>query len=490
MAKEVSIAQKDRRYVGSKEMLGYILFDVSAGFNISDYNERFLYDVLKIDLKLLSLQSAINSVWDIANDTFTGAIVDKTRTRWGKFKPYLFMTAVPGTILGILGWLMPYFFSQDPTSMGKFVMYVALGLLNEGLATFRGISTSGYLASITPHPVDRTRLIMLTQLLSGFFGEQIPSLLMGLFIDLVNTQKVSWTMRGVYAKMGIFTATVSGAIGLYFLFVSRERVQQSVDTPSILQGLKSIVSNKPLLIATISECLGSLKVNVNKNNYYIDVLGSATYKNIVGIPGGLTSTGGIAAVTYLRKRFSTKTLWVAGGSASEFLMALVFFYGSIGGIGERGWYRSPMKMIPILMLQEFIANAFLGLKRIIPTEIFNESLDYCEWKNGYRTEGMTVVAKSFASKILNSIMNSIRPLLLKALGYDITAGYGKQNNHTKYLLFMFCTLVPFLTSLLSIIPKFLYPLSAHERNRMYEELLVRRSQEMAERSDTTLGAEM
>ncbi|HQH64481.1 MAG TPA: MFS transporter, partial [Clostridiales bacterium] len=143
-----SVVHQDRRYVGSKETLGYILFDVAGGFNISDYGERYIYDVLKIDLSLLAIVNGINSVWDIVNDTFIGTIVDKTRTRWGKFKPYLMITAVPGTLLGCLGWLMPYMFNQDPMNMAKFGMYLALAMIGEGLGTFRGISVGGYLAAI------------------------------------------------------------------------------------------------------------------------------------------------------------------------------------------------------------------------------------------------------------------------------------------------------------------------------------------------------
>jgi len=472
---KTGIVYQDRRYVGSKETLGYILFDVAGGFNISDYGERYIYDVLKIDLSLLAIVNGINSVWDIANDTFIGTIVDKTRTRWGKFKPYLMITAIPGTLLGILGWLMPYMFNQDPMNMAKFGMYLALAMIGEGLGTFRGISVTGYLAAITPHPVDRTRLIMLTQLLSGFFGEQIPGILMGLFIDLINNNVVKWSMRGVYVKMGLFTTIVSGITALFFLFVSRERVVQSVETPSIMQTLKSVVNNKPLMIAIISECLSNFKVGVNKTNYYIDVLGAASIKNIVGIPGGLNSSLSFLYVPWARRRFPTKLLWIVGGSFSDFLMAIVFFFGSIGGRGENGWYRDIWKMVPILAIQEFLANGVLGIRRIIPTEIFNESLDYCEWKNGYRTEGITSVAKSFANKILGSVMNTIKPLWLKALGYDMTRGFGKQDDNTKYLLFAFCTIVPFLTSLLGVIPKAFYPLTGAKREQMYEELLARRA---------------
>jgi Na+/melibiose symporter-like transporter len=92
------IVYQDRRYLGSKETLAYILFDVSKSFNINLYAERFVFDVLHIDFYYLAIVNFINTIWDVINDTFTGVIVDKTRTRWGKFKPYLVVFAIPGTL--------------------------------------------------------------------------------------------------------------------------------------------------------------------------------------------------------------------------------------------------------------------------------------------------------------------------------------------------------------------------------------------------------
>ncbi len=472
--KNVSVVYQDRRYISRRETWGYIMFNASGGILISDYFDRYNLDVLKIDLGWMALIRFINFIWDISNDTFSAALVDKTRTRWGKFKPYLLLTAVPGTLLGLLDWVIPFIFTSDPKDFGKAAMYLALRVIGEAMGTFRGIAQTGYLSTITPHPVDRTRLMVMSNLFSGVFGTGIPNILMGLFIDLINKQKVQWSLKGTYAFMGMFTGTISGAMQFYYFLVSRERVQQSLNTPSLKEGFKSIANNTPLLVATISDCLGSFKISTSKMNYYIDVLGNAMIVNYVGIPGGITSTAGIAAVTSLRKRFSTRTLWIAGGMAGDFTMAVVFLYGIIGGTGKNGFFRSMWKMIPALTIQEFVANGFLGIRRIIPNEIFNECLDYCEWKNGYRTEGMTQVARGFATKILNSIMGSVNPWLMKKYGYNISAGFNEQTDRTKFMLFAYCTIVPFVTSLVGVIPKFFYPLNDEKRRQMYEELIARR----------------
>ena len=89
----------NRRYVGTKETLGFIIWDAAQSFNINIFSTRFITSIVGVDLGLQTLVNSINSVWDIVNDIFFGAVVDKTRTRWGKFRPYLLFLAVPGCVL-------------------------------------------------------------------------------------------------------------------------------------------------------------------------------------------------------------------------------------------------------------------------------------------------------------------------------------------------------------------------------------------------------
>ena len=120
---------------------------------------------------------------------------------------------------------------------------------------------------------------------------------------------------------------------------------------------------------------------------------------------------------------------------------------------------------------------FYGVRKVIPTEMYNEAMDYCEWKNGYRTEGMTSVAQGLAQK-LSSIVSSYIALFIKQLiGYDLTA-YTRgtaQSDNTKFGLFAMFTIIPFITTSLGIIPMLFYDLNDKKKEKMYEELLERRA---------------
>jgi Na+/melibiose symporter-like transporter len=224
-----------------------------------------------------------------------------------------------------------------------------------------------------------------------------------------------------------------------------------------------------LLILTLTEFLSAFGLNTGLNYYYINVLGFASMTTIVGIPGAFVSPASYAFVTKAREKFSTRTLWIASSHISDILMLGVFAVGSINKN-----YKKLAVMIPAFMLRETIWMFFWGIKSVIPEEMRNEAIDYGEWKNGYRTEGMTGVAKNLAQKLVGTLGNTIKSAILASIGYKEGAGFGNQSEKTEYLLFMMCTLLPTVTGIFGLIPKFFYDLSGEKKERMYRELAERR----------------
>ncbi len=463
-----------RRYVGTGETLAYILFDVSKDFHINNYERRYFLDVVKLNLNKLAIIKFIVGLYDAFNDPFIGAIVDKTRTRFGKFRPYLVVFSIPATITTCIYWLSPLFFGLDPNDSGKLLFWLILMLLRETGSTFRSISETGMLATITPNPMERTRLISMAQLLSGFMGERLPQILMGLLIDLVNKNVLHTTLKSVYMTMGVGTAVVSGVLSLIFFIVAKERVPQSLDRPSVIEGFKALLSNRPAMLIALSEFLGAFAVNPGVDNYYIDVLGTASIKNIVGIPGGVVAPMSYTYLQWARQRFSTKLLWIVGSSWGNILMIGVFLFGSIGGSGKNGMYRKRLPMIFAFMMQETLWTVVWSFRKVIPVEITNEAMDYGEWKNGYRSEGVTSIAMTFSKKIVNSFSTAMESALLGVFGYDLEAGFGEQSIRTQYALFGIGTILPAVLGLFGIIPKLFYNIEGELRDKMYMELAQRR----------------
>lgn len=465
---------KNRRYIGQRERIGYLLNDVSGSFNIDKYKERFIYDIVLLDFDFLAVFGLFSGLWDVLNDTFIGVIVDRTRTRWGKFKPYILLGKIPLTIIGLWYWFMPVVFSNTAADYApKLLFYAIFSIICETAGTFTAIAGTGFMSTITPDPIERTSLITMAKLFSGLVGEKLPELAFGLLLDLVNNQVVQWNRTNLFIGFGIFTAIASCLMSFYFICVTKERVPQSIEKPSIIQGLKAIMNNRPILLYTLSEFLAGFAVSKSRINYYIDVLGSATYQTIVGIPASPISTISYAFIAPLRKRYSTKALWILEDVWNDACWMMVFGIGSIGGM-KNGLYKNKWVMLPLMAIEECFEMCVYGLRNVIPDEILNEAMDYCEWKNGYRAEAMTGVARDLVKKLQGIAMGSIQNFIMKRIGYVQGLSIGTQADSTKWWIFAMGTGIPIITGALGIVPKFFHNLNGEKRDKMYQELFARR----------------
>ncbi|MCL1952256.1 MAG: MFS transporter, partial [Oscillospiraceae bacterium] len=81
-----------------------IIFSVAAGFT-----NYYMQSVLFIPVSIIGVTLVIAQVWDAFNDPIMGTIVDKTRTKWGKCRPYLLFVPVINGVITMLCFLcLPY----------------------------------------------------------------------------------------------------------------------------------------------------------------------------------------------------------------------------------------------------------------------------------------------------------------------------------------------------------------------------------------------
>ncbi len=484
-SENANIQVLDRRYANKKETFGFVVWDAAQSFNINVYSTRFVTSIVGVDLGLQTLANSVNSIWDIINDIFFGAVVDKTRTRWGKFKPYLLFLAFPGCVLTCLYWLMPHLFAgTSQTDLIKFAFYLFLTIAREGVTTFQTISRTGLMSTITPHPNDRTRLITMANFASGFLGEKLPEQAVTVFIDILrnlyinDSKKLSTAYTNLFVGMGTFTAIASSLSSFWFFMNSKERVMQSVKPPSIMMSIKSVVMNKPLLLITLSDFLSGFAIKGSEDDYYTDVLHFSSMTLVAGIPAAPISPASYAWVPWMRKRFSSRLLYILAKEIGNILYIPVFLFGCIGMKKDYsgGMYQKVVPMAFAMALWEIIWTIFFGLKSVIGTEMYNEAMDYCEWKNGYRTEAMASVAKGIAAKVSSNTSLVVTTALKKMIGYEANAFRlgTEQTDKVKFYLFAMFTIIPAVTGSLGIIPMLFYDLDNKKKEKMYSELLERR----------------
>ncbi len=476
-------AYTNRRTISTKEKIGYIIYDSSQSFNLNSQKETFVDSILGISFNLQSLNNLLGGIWDIFNDILIGTLVDRTRTRWGKFRPYLFAVALPLAIFSAVYWVLPVVFVGKSTNyIPKFIAYMFFEILMETCDTFKEVCRSGLISTITPYPVERSKLIAMTQYFSGWFSG-LPGQIVEVLFDLVTnnlirsaTKTSTELLTRVYVFMGPSTVLFSGFAAFWFVFNTRERVQQSVDMPPIREGIRQVLSNRPTFIYIVSEALGSFGTGINTNKYYKWVLFFGTMETVAGIPSAIVAPFSFAAAPRLLVKYPMKYVYIISHSFARVMYIPVFLIGMIGKKSDRLFMRIPPMMV-VTAVWEIIYATFGGIRSVSKTEMRNECMDYCEWKYGYRSEATITAATSVIKKIPSRLNSIIEPQIKKMIDYnpDLYPAGLSQKHETQAWIFAMATVFPAIITIISILPVFFYNIDSKTKETMYSELTERRA---------------
>lgn len=482
------MVRADRRVVSRKETIGYMLFDGSAGFNIDGQRELFVDSILKISLGKQSMFNTIAGVWDVVDDIIIGGIIERTRTRWGKFVPYIFIAGLPLAIVAAIYWLLPVIFSENAVNnfdyIPKFIAYMVLEMIMEALGNFKTVATSGYLSTITPYPSDRRRLLAVTKYCNLFYAG-LPNTIVEFMLDFITNGIIKTTANRSSADMikhalvilGPFTVTVAGLVTTWYATIAKERVHQSVDMPKIIESLKVVFTNKPLLMYMISNALGSFGTGISTNNYYRWVLFMTTFETIAGIPSVAFQPFGYSKYNSLSKKYSTKALYMVSQTVPKACYIPVFLYGLLlKDKSGKAFFQNRIPMLPVTAVWECIYAAFSGVYNISGDELRNECNDFVEWKTGKRNEATLSVASTILCKVPSRLNAILSPMIKKWIGYDQTAytELRPQPLKAQKWIFAMSTIFPAVLSIMSILPMLGYNIDKSTRDKMYAELNARR----------------
>ena len=478
----------DRRVVSRKETIGYMLFNANNSFNIDGHKSLFIDSILKIGLEKQSIYNAIAGVWDIVDDFFIGGIIERTRTRWGKFVPYIFAAGLPYAALATIYWLLPAFFSQehidDLNYMPKFLAFMALEMAMEAFNTVKSVAVGGYLSTVTPYPSDRRRLLAVSDYFSIIYS-RIPDMIIEFLLDFITNGIIfkdgdsATLIKMSLMIVGPFTVIVSAIIVTWYSTIAKERVQQSIQKPPVLQSIKLVLTNRPILAYMISNSLGAFGTGISTNNYYRWVLFMTTFETIAGIPSFFFQPIGFAKYNDLSKRYSTKSLFIVSHIFAKMFYIPVWLYGRfLKDKNGKPFFASRVAMLPVTAVWEIIYAIFWGIRSVSGTEITNELNDYIEWKYGHRNEATLTVAKTVFGKIPARINGILEPLYKKWIGYDQTAYTEKrpQPESAQRWIFAMATVITAVVVAIGMIPMLWYDIDKDERDLMYKELNRRRAQ--------------
>ncbi|MBR3149155.1 MAG: MFS transporter [Eubacterium sp.] len=470
--------KKEKRYVSPKETLAYGFANSGQvfGYNLvaGGYLSMFFTKVFEIPPAAVSTMILFLGIWDTVNDPLMGALVDKTRTRYGKLRPYLLFVPLPLAITTILLFSGPLILADTKKVAVKIVyMYISY-FIWEFFYTIGDIPFWGMSAAISPNPADRTRCISSARFLSGIIGGLSITLLVAL-MDLSNNNIIGLSLQQVFCLMSVIAATFGMALFSLAGIFCKERVVQTVKEPSVIEGFKVMFKNKPLLLIVIGNIIGTLGglAGVFQTYYFAEVININSLMLLLGLPGTIIGWATYLVIPKLKKRFDNRQI-VFLNITTKFAVATLVFI-----IGFKYFDRIAV-VLPLLMIRNVIFSFFDTINLVIPTEMIGDTIDYMEWKTGERNEGVSFSVLTFVSKLTGSVSTSIATAVLPLIGLAYTTTNGVQTTvkgeHTDLWIWAFFSFIPYALGLLSLIPYFWYDLTGKKLSTIRSDLEERRSE--------------
>ncbi len=467
--------QTQKRYVGVKETL---IYGIANGGQCIGYNmvraqlTFFLVTVFGVPAEAVATMILLMGFWDAFNDPIMGTIVDKTRTRFGKLRPYLIFTPIPLGVVTVLFFGGPVFLGEGASTLSKIVYMSVTYFIWEFFYTIGDIPFWGLSAAISPNPLDRSRVIKSARLISGIIGG-IPGIIITVAVDLSRNGVIPLSLSQVFFILGIFAGTVGMLLFSLSGICTKERVLQSNDDPKILDCFRYLFKNKPLFLITLSSLIATVEgIGSAFNTYFYTLsLGINSLSLLAGLPGTLMGWATYPLMTKLEKRWSSKQIVVRVTFFHAFVTVIVFLLGC-------RHYTEKSIIVPLLMIQGISGSINSSIKAVIPTKMISETVDYMEWKTGKRNEGMSFSILTFMGKLTASLSTAIAtaiiPLIgLHEVGEEMVLAEGGAVN-TRLWMWALITCLPTLLGLFALIPYKFYDLEGEKLENIQREVKERR----------------
>jgi len=398
-------------HLPARSVFGYGLGDFANNLAFSLSTTFLLYyytDVAGIAAASVGTMFLVVRLWDAFADLFAGRMVDRTMTRWGKFRPFILFMAVPVLFLSFLTFHVPSDWADSSKLLYAYLTYAVLGLFYSLINI-----PYGSLASAMTQSVHQRAKLVAARSFGAALGGVVLTFIISPQISGLRAAKKTLSAEAYRDQVqSIFTQTTLlflavGTIGYLLVFLlCREHVARTTPKVSVKETFATLRHNRPLAYLCASSffyLIGLFAVGGATAFYAQYVLGDIKYAvHLVIVNTGIS----LIATPFIPKiidRFGKKNVYQYCG-----------LFTVVGGVA--------LFFVPGGAL--WLALVFLGIKGIgaslINTVMFGleaDTVEFGEWKSGKRSEGATYAIFSFTRKITQSLGGAIGAWALAFGGY-------------------------------------------------------------------------
>ena len=441
--KSTELAKREKFAYGFGCFGQNMLYNLMANFLLFFYTD--IYGILPSVAGAILL---IARMWDAVNDPLMGMVADRTRSRWGKFRPYLLFTPILFVPFAVASFSVPSFSNEGKIAWAAFT-YISFGMIY----TASDVPFWAMSSTISEDTNTRSSVVVYPRFMATVavaLATLATQPLILLFSAEGKPQRGYQLTSLTYALLTVLCFLIT------FLFVKERVHPTALERPSFKEIPKIFLSNKPLLLVILSGLFtgigqaGKLSMLIYYAKYNLENELLYTLLAGINIPFILL---GIATVPMLTRKLGKR-------------VACICYY-LIYALGSLGFFFSGWNNFVLLLVFNCISSIGMASPQVIQTAMIADTIEWGELKRGKRNEGTIFSSQTLLAKLTAALTSIIIATTLSLVGYLPNVG---QTQKALMGIHSLTTLIPFFASILGIIPILFYPLSEKRHQEIVAQL--------------------
>mgnify|MGYP004537257577 FL=1 len=408
----------------------------------ASYVMYFYQDVLRLSATFVGLILMIARVFDALNDPFMGVIVAKTRTRWGRFRPWI----LTGTVLNALV-LYALFAAPDLSQAGMMVYFSIVYILWGVTYTMMDIPYWSMIPAVTSTPADRENLSVVGRTCAG-----VGAALIAMFTMLLVGALGGESERAGFKYVALIVSIVFVVTEIVCCTEMKESNQTEMKTATVKEMFRALFSNDQAIVVVLSIVLinSALYLTSNFVIYFFKYdFGGAGWKGsytlFSTIGGAAQILGMMLLYPLLRKKLS---------NTGVFTLSLVLALGGYGLLLALCLAGLSGNLIA-LCVPGVVVFACNGMLSVLTTLFLSNSVDYGQLKTGRREESVIFSMQTFVVKAASGVAVFLTGIGLDLIGLvgdtEETGAVAAQSAGTLLGLRLMMTVLPMLVLLAALL---------------------------------------